>query len=56
MFRMLRKIAESVREYRKASLATPVLVSFEVVLECIIPFVIAELVCLFCCLRSVTYC
>ncbi len=44
MFRMLRKIAESVREYRKASLATPVLVSFEVVLECIIPFVIAELV------------
>ena len=41
---MIRKLAESIREYRKASIATPVLVSAEVVMECTIPFIIARLV------------
>lgn len=41
---MIKQLAKSIREYKKASIATPVLVSFEVVLECVIPFVIALLV------------
>ena len=41
MFRILLK---SVREYKAKSIITPVLVFFEVVLECLIPMVIAELV------------
>jgi len=41
---MIKELAKSIREYKKASIATPALVSIEVVLECIIPFVIADLV------------
>lgn len=41
---MIKKLAGSIREYKKASIVTPILVSLEVVMECIIPFVIAELV------------
>ena len=41
---MLKQLAKSIREYKKSSLATPILVSGEVVLECIIPFIIANLV------------
>lgn len=41
---MLKEIAKSIREYKKSSIATPLLVSIEVVIECIIPFVIAILV------------
>lgn len=41
---MIRQLAKSIREYKKASIATPILVSLEVVMECIIPFVIALLV------------
>lgn len=41
---MYRELAKSVREYKKPSIAAPILVSGEVVLECIIPFVIARLV------------
>lgn len=41
---MIRKLAGSIREYKKTSIATPILVSLEVVMECVIPFVIAELV------------
>ena len=41
---MWTELIKSVREYKKASIATPVLVSMEVVMECIIPFIIAELV------------
>ena len=33
-----------VREYKKPSVLTPILVSFEVVMECIIPFFIARLI------------
>lgn len=35
---------KSIREYKKVSIATPLLVSIEVVMECTIPFIIAMLV------------
>ncbi len=41
---MIKELLKSVREYRKASLITPFWVALEVVLECIIPFIIAQLV------------
>lgn len=41
---MLKTLAASVREYKKPALLTPVYVIFEVILDCIIPFLIAELV------------
>ena len=41
---MIRQLAKSIREYKKASIATPILVSFEVLMECTIPFIIARLV------------
>ena len=41
---MIREVAKSIREYKKVSIATPLLVSVEVVMECLIPFVIANLV------------
>ena len=41
---MIKTLAKSVREYKKPSILTAVFVSLEVVLECLIPFVIARLV------------
>ena len=41
---MIRQLAKSIREYKRASIATPILVSFEVLMECTIPFIIARLV------------
>ena len=41
---MIKTLLKSVREFRVASIVTPLLVFFEVILECIIPFVIAEMV------------
>ncbi len=41
---MIRQLAKSIREYKKASIITPILVSGEVIMECIIPFFIAFLV------------
>lgn len=41
---MLKKLLESVREYKRDSILTPIFVSLEVVLECVIPFIIAQLV------------
>lgn len=41
---MIRQLAKSIREYKAASIATPILVAGEVVMECIIPFVIAILI------------
>ncbi len=41
---MIRKLARSIREYRTASLLSPLLVAMEVCLECLIPFIIADLV------------
>ncbi len=41
---MIKTLARSIREYKKAAILTPLLVIVEVVLECIIPFTIANLV------------
>lgn len=41
---MIRELLKSTREYKKYAIATPLLVSMEVVMECIIPFLIAALV------------
>ncbi len=41
---MIKLLAKSIREYKKTSILTPILVSLEVVLECVIPFIIANLV------------
>lgn len=41
---MFKELAKSIREYKKVSIATPLFVSMEVVMECIIPFIIAMLV------------
>lgn len=41
---MYKVLMKSVREYKKASILSPILVSFEVLMECIIPFIIAKLV------------
>lgn len=41
---MLRVLTKSIREYKRPSVLTPILVSLEVVMECIIPFVVAQLV------------
>lgn len=41
---MIKVLAKSIREYKRASIMTPILVSGEVVMECLIPFIIATLV------------
>lgn len=41
---MIRELSKSIREYKKTSVLSPVFVSLEVIMECIIPFVIARLV------------
>ncbi len=41
---VMRKLARSIRQYFPSTIATPLLVSGEVVLECTIPFYMAELV------------
>ena len=41
---MVKTLARSIREFKKPALLTPMLVTVEVILECIIPFTIAKLV------------
>lgn len=41
---MIKKLARSIREYKTASILSPLIVMIEVVLECILPFMTAELV------------
>ena len=41
---MIKTLARSIREYKTASILTPLLVTVEVIMECAIPFVIANLV------------
>ena len=41
---MIRKLAKSVREYKKLSILTPALITGEVIIECLIPFIIAILI------------
>lgn len=41
---MIKVLAKSIGEYKKLSIITPILISLEVVIECIIPFITATLV------------
>ncbi|MBE6557019.1 MAG: ABC transporter ATP-binding protein [Ruminococcaceae bacterium] len=41
---MIKKLMRSVREYKRASILTPLFVGMEVIVECIIPFVTAKLI------------
>ena len=41
---MIKTLAKSIREYKKPSIQTPIFVTFEVILECIIPYITADLV------------
>ena len=41
---MIKRLAHSLREYKRAAIATPILVTGEVVVEVLIPFVTAELI------------
>lgn len=41
---MVRVIMKSIREYKKTSILTPIFITMEVILECIIPFLTAALV------------
>lgn len=41
---MLKNILKSVREFKKASIETPLYVTFEVILECLLPFIMASLI------------
>lgn len=41
---MLKKLAQSIREYKRVSILTPILITGEVIMECLIPFIIAMLV------------
>ena len=44
MIKRMKILAHSIREYRTASLLTPLFVAFEVILECIIPFLMAQMI------------
>ena len=41
---MIKVLSRSIREFKKASILTPLLVTVEVILECANPFVFANLV------------
>lgn len=41
---MLKTLSKCIREYKLASILSPLFVTIEVILECIIPFIIAELI------------
>lgn len=41
---MLKTLARSVREYKKYAILTPIFIAFEVLMECLIPFVTVRLV------------
>lgn len=41
---MIKKLSRSIREYKAASILTPIFVTLEVILECLIPFVTASLI------------
>ena len=43
-FQIMRRLVKSVREYKRPSILTPLLVVGEVVLECLVPFTTAELI------------
>ena len=44
MFKIIKKLSRFVGEYKRSTILSPVLVSFEVIMECIIPFVASDLI------------
>ena len=44
MLKKFKLLAKSVREYKKSSILSPFFISFEVLMECIIPFVASDLI------------
>ena len=43
-WKITKKIAQSVREFKLQMILTPIFVALEVIMECIIPIVIAQLI------------
>ena len=41
---MIKTLAKSIREYKKASILAPIIIACEVILECCIPFVATFLI------------
>ena len=41
---MIKTLAKSIREYKKETILTPIFVTFEIILEVVIPLIMAELV------------
>ena len=41
---MIKTLAKSIREYKKSSILSPIFVSIEVILECLMPLVIMEFI------------
>lgn len=41
---MVKVLAKSIREYKKSSILTPIFVALEVVMECVIPYIAADLI------------
>ena len=41
---MIKLLSKSIREYKKDSILTPILITGEVIMECLIPYIIAQLV------------
>ena len=44
LFQIFRRISRSVREFKRPALLTPLLVTGEVIIECTIPFITAQLI------------
>ncbi len=44
MFKIIKKLSKFVGEYKRSTILSPVFVSFEVIMECIIPFVASDLI------------
>ena len=40
---MIKTLMKSIREYKKPTILTPIIVSFEVIMECAIPFIVSQL-------------
>ena len=41
---MIKKLMQSIRDYKRPSIETPVFVGIEVLFECALPFVMAQLI------------
>ena len=44
MFRQIKLVLKSVREYKKYALLTPLFMVLEVALECLLPFIMSQFV------------